>query len=80
MLDDQERFDSIVVPVLKLFTEMLLMKKSELEEYEFEEETLSNMKSTLKTIVKGNKNIQATITKDFQKSRAKLNRFMALIR
>ena len=80
MLNDSERFESVLVPGLKLITEILLMKKSNLEEYEFEDDTISEMKSTLKDCCKGNKQLQNEIIKDFGKSRAKINRFNALIR
>ena len=80
MLEDQERFECIVVPTLKCFTELLLMKKSELEEFEFEEDLIKSMKTTLKTICKKKPAVAKQISKDYQKSRAKLNRFNALIR
>ncbi|KAH0788084.1 hypothetical protein GPJ56_007915 [Histomonas meleagridis] len=79
MLQDEERFEPVLIPALKLITDVLLMKKSELEMYNFDE-TLDEMKETLKSLVKGNKKRQMEITKDFQKSRAKVNRFNALIR
>ena len=80
MLDDQERFECIVVPTLKCFTELLLMKKSELEEFELEQDLIKSMKDTLKSICKKKPAIGKQITKDFQSSRAKVNRFNALIR
>ncbi|KAH0792954.1 hypothetical protein GPJ56_003124 [Histomonas meleagridis] len=80
MLNDPERFEDILLPALRMITELLLLKKSELEEFEFEEETLDELKSCLKNCVKGNKKLQMQISKEFAKSRAKLNRFNALIR
>jgi hypothetical protein len=80
MLEDTERFESIVLPTLKCFTDLLLMKKSELEEFELEDDLVKAMKATLKAICKKTPAIGKQITKDFQSSRAKVNRFNALIR
>jgi hypothetical protein len=80
MLEDQERFECIVVPTLKCFTELLLMKKSEQEEFELDKDLIKSMKDTLKAICKQKPAIAKQITKDFQSSRAKVNRFNALIR
>lgn len=80
MLDDQERFESIVVPTLKMFAELLLLKKSELEEFQFDDDVVKAMKNTLKTICKKKPAIAKQISKDYQSSRAKLNRFNTLIR
>ena len=80
MLKDTQRFECIVLQALKAFTEILLMKKTDLELYNLDQELLKDMKETLKTIVKSNPAIGKQITKDFQSSRVKVNRFNALVR
>ena len=80
MMEEPDRFECIVVPTLKAFTELLLMKKVDLDEYEFEQDTIKEMKDTLRTIVKSNPNVGKQLAKTFGSSRAKLNRFNALIR
>lgn len=80
MLEDEEKFECIVVPALSVFTELLLMKKTELDEYELEEDTVTAMRETLKRIVKSNPEVGKQLTKRLGTSRAKINRFNALIR
>jgi hypothetical protein len=80
MLVDEERFECIVVPALKAFTELLLMKKSDIEKYDLDQDTLKDMKETLRTIVKKKPAVGKQIIKDFQSSRVKVNRFNALVR
>ena len=52
ILDDYEKFESIVLPSLKMFSELLLLKKSELDEYNIEQDVNKSMKDSLKTIIK----------------------------
>lgn len=80
MLEEEDRFKSIVVPALSIFTELLLLKKAELDEYELEEDTVTMMKDTLKRIVKTDSDVQKQLQKLFGSSRAKLNRFNTLTR
>lgn len=80
MLSDQERFESIVLVTLKMFTELLLLKKTELQEFNIDDEVLKAMKDTLKQICKKKPAIAKQITKEFQSSRSKVNRFNTLIR
>lgn len=80
MLEDQERFEAIVLPTLKMFTDLLLMKKNELEEFGLDPELVKSMKATLKRICKAKPALGKQITKEFGSSRAKINRFNALIR
>lgn len=80
LCQNPERFEPILVNSLINFAEILLLKKSELDEYEFAEETIAEMKQALKKNVKGNKAMEKKVTREFAKSRAKLNRFLALIR
>lgn len=80
MFEDKERFSDVLVPGLRMITEILLMKKSELEEYEIDDEAMSALKQTLKKCCKGDRALTQQLTKSFGKSRAKINRFNALIR
>ena len=80
MMEDPDKYESILIPTLKIFTTMLLMKKAEVEQFEFEPDLLKEMKDKLRTIVKLKPEIGKAITKDFSDSRAKINRFNALIR
>lgn len=80
MCQNPDRFETILVKSLQNFAELLLMKKSEFEEYKFTDDTITEMKQALKSNVKGNKALEKQVTKEFAKSRAKLNRFLALIR
>ncbi|OHS97151.1 hypothetical protein TRFO_36709 [Tritrichomonas foetus] len=80
MLEDTERFGEILVPALRALTDILLMKKSDLEEFNFDDDLMKNMKQTLKTCCKGNKRLIDQVTVDIKKNRAKLNRFNILIR
>jgi hypothetical protein len=80
MMEEPEKFECVVVSTLKAFTELLLMKKVELDEYEFEQDTIKEMKDTLRTVVKSNPIVGKQIAKSLGPSRAKLNRFNALIR
>ena len=80
MMEDPDKYDSILIPTLKIFTTMLLMKKAEVEQFEFEPDLLKEMKDKLRTIVKLKPEIGKAITEDISDSRAKLNRFHALIR
>lgn len=80
MFEDKERFADVLVPGLRMITEILLMKKSELEEYKIDSEAINSLKQTLKKCCKGDRPLTQQITKSFGKSRAKINRFNALIR
>ena len=80
LLEDTDRFESIAVESLKMFTELLLMKKSELDEFGIDNDVSKLMKDTLKNAIKSKPALQKLISKDFQNSRAKVNRFNALIR
>ena len=80
MFNDKARFQDVLVPGLRMITEILLMKKSELEQYQIEAESINALKQTLKKCCKGDRVLTQQITKSFGKSRAKINRFNALIR
>lgn len=80
MLENKDRFDEIAVNALKMFADVLLMKKADLNEFDFNDDLLKNMKLTLKSYCKGNKRMTNLVTSDFHSSRAKINRFNVLIR
>lgn len=78
MLEDKERFKSVRVPILKLFMEFLLMKKSEQKDFTIEKEVMDDMAKTLKEYCKNDKMLQNEISSKL--SRVKMNKFLALIR
>ncbi|OHT08586.1 hypothetical protein TRFO_22850 [Tritrichomonas foetus] len=80
MFENTERFKDVLVPGLRMFAELLLLKKAELEAYNLDDELISDLKGMLKNCCKKDKKLVAALTKDFKSSRAKLNRFNALIR
>ena len=80
MLEDKERFQTVIVPALKAISDILLMKKNDLDEFGFYENLLKDMRQTLKAYCKGNTSLIDRVTSDFKKNRAKLNRFNVLIR
>lgn len=80
LLEDMDRSTNIAVEGLKMFADVLLMKKAELEEFNLPDDLPKHMKEILKSYCKGNKKLTNEITHDFQKSRAKMNRFNMLIR
>ena len=80
MMKDPIRFQCILSPGARVFAEMLLMKKSQLDEFELDQELVSDMKETLKTTVKQNPEIGKQISNEFKSSKAKLNRFNSLVR
>jgi hypothetical protein len=61
LLEDREKFSIIVLPVLKMYTELLLMKKSEQEEFDFSDELIKNMKATSFTCYKTGRTLSRTI-------------------
>lgn len=80
ILGNSVRFESILVPGLIMFTEILLLKKSDLDAFEFDSDTIKSMKAVLKSNLKDNQRLQREVTKSFSDSRAKMNRFRLLIR
>ena len=79
-LVEDEKYSFVLAPILKVFVEILLMKKSELEEYELSDELTKDMKMALKNSVKADRRLEKILTKDFQNQKARLNRFKALLR
>ena len=79
LLDDAERFKDVVVPSAIAISELLMLKKTELDEYNFTPDTLKALKETLKRMLKADKTLERQITKTFQ-SRPKLNRFSAMLK
>jgi hypothetical protein len=78
--DDAKRFACIAEMGAILLTGLLMKKKSELDEYEFDAELVKTMKGTLKRLCKANKKLEVKLKSQFKASRAKLNHFAALIR
>lgn len=79
LLDDLERFKPVVVPVMIAISELLMLKKSDLDEYEFSPEALQTLRETLKKMLQADKTLERQITKSFN-SRPKLNRFSAMLK
>ena len=80
ILKQSDRFDQAILDICKLFAEMLMMKKNELEEFLLSEEILKDMKSELKTIFKQKPALEKQVEKIYSKQRTTLNKFKALIR
>lgn len=80
MLENKDRFSDIVVNALKMFADVLLMKKADLNEFKFSDDLINSMKQTLKSYCKNDKRMTNAVTSDFRTSRAKVNRFNVLIR
>lgn len=80
MLENKVRFNDIVVNALKMFADVLLMKKADLSEFKFDDDLIQNMKQTLKSYCKNDKKMTNAVTSDFRTSRVKINRFNVLIR
>jgi hypothetical protein len=80
LLNDTKRFSCIADLGGFILTGLLMMKKSELDGYEFDAELIKTMKGTLKKLCKANKKLEARLKAQFKGSRAKLNHFAALIR
>jgi hypothetical protein len=80
LLDDPKRFECIVAPGVFVLTDLLMKKKSELDEFHFDPGAVGEMKATLKKPCKANKKLGFKLKQQFKASRAKLNQFNALIR
>ena len=80
MFEDKERFSDILVPGLRIIVEFLLLKRSEIEKYNLEDDLINDLKNMLKKCCKGDKALTTKLTSTFKGQRAKLNRFNALIR
>jgi hypothetical protein len=80
VLDDPVKFKAAVVPALIGIAELLMLKKADLDEYNLPAELLAQAKAKLQQTVRKDRGIERQITKTFQSSRPKLNRFSALLK
>ena len=80
LMKQQARFKPVLVPICRMISELLLLKKSQQEEIGISDEMLNNAKASLKEVVKANRLIERQLMKDYSSNKAKLNRFNALIK
>ena len=80
MLNDPEKYGFAILPILKVFTEILLMTKKDAEEYAVSDEVTKEMKLSLKRLVQSDHKLELALTKPFKNKKATLNRFKALLR
>lgn len=80
LLKQAPRFKVVLVPICRIVTELLMLKKSDFEELGISDEKIANAKSVLKEVFKANKLVEKQIARDYSSSRAKLNKFNALLK
>jgi hypothetical protein len=80
LLEDTPRFGCIVQPGASLLAEILTLPKAELDLFELDDDLVARMKTTLKTIVRGNKKLDFKLKALFKKSNARKNQYLAIIK
>jgi len=71
---------TILLGILNSFIEFLLLPKTEIDAYDIDQKILSDMKNTLKSIIKGNKTIEKEITQSYKGNKTQVNKFNSLLK
>lgn len=77
---DDPRFKNFIVKILILISEILMMKKPDLDQYQFRPDLILKLKETLKKHILLDRTIERQIVKTFKNNRQKMNRFNSLLK
>lgn len=80
IFENKERVGNVLIPGLRIIAELLLLKKAELEQYKLEQDAYDALKASLKKCCQGDKKLVQALSSTFKGTKAKLNRFNALLR
>lgn len=78
LIQNKEKIGDAYVPILKLFTMFVVMKKDVLNQYILDQDRINQLKVILKGAITENRLLEKELTSDFKKDRQKLNRFNSI--
>jgi hypothetical protein len=80
VLEDPERFECMVRPVVEYFVMLLMLPAAELEGYHISEGVIATIKATVKRFAKQDRELREILAAPYKGSRAKMKRFNLLLR